>query len=498
MQDPNTYKPEDDMPILQTDPSSENEHNEAITASFVPPTQPTASLTAANETASSDDAAPLDASPLTDAAAPLADAAQDAEEGPLLTRKRRKRRPMSIKMRIFLILFISITGVVAISAVAEVFTLYEVSFTRDDGSFAIQLEPRFPEPPPRNVPPPPSPGLLPQQEDRDRELPAPSNVFSDGTTLELQPRPAPSSRLSFQEIYQEVSPSVVLVEVSIRGAFGVGIGTGTGVVISEHGFILTSAHVVEDARSITITLYDGLRFEAILVGMDLQTDIAVLKVDADDLIPATFGDSDLVQVGEEVAVIGNPLGQSHTMSNGIISAVNRDIYYDGISMRMLQTNAAINEGNSGGPLINLYGQVIGIANLKLVNPDGSVEGMGFAIPTAIIKPVVDTLLAYGEMPARPSIGIVVATVDATEALHTGLAPGLYVENVAENTDAYAQGLQAGDRIIAAADIAVHNVLDLRSVIGRFRIGDTLTLTIERDDEIFDLDVILMDSDLIVW
>jgi serine protease Do len=102
------------------------------------------------------------------------------------------------------------------------------------------------------------------------------------------------------------------------------------------------------------------------------------------------------------------------------------------------------------------------------------------------------------MPARPSIGIVVATVDATEALHTGLTPGLYVENVAENTDAYAQGLQAGDRIISAADIPVHNILDLRSVIGRFRIGDTLTLTIERDGEIFDLDVILMDSDLIVW
>ena len=416
--------------------------------------------------------------------------------------KRQKRKPMSTKVKVFLILFVTVIGIMGISAIGQLFTLYEVSLQSEDGNFSIHLEPRyFPEAPRRQPPTSPPPSLFPQQDDPFVNLPAPNIVVGDGTTIELLPRPevgedGTDPHLSFQEIYQLVSPSVVLIEVSIRSAFGIGIGSGTGIVISEHGFILTSAHVIEDARNITVTLYNGLRFEANLVGMDAQTDLAVLKIDATGLTPAMFGDSDLTQVGEEVAVIGNPLGQFHTMSNGIISAVNRDIVYDGVTMRMLQTNAAINEGNSGGPLINLYGQVIGVANLKLISADGSVEGMGFAIPSAIIKPVVDALLAFGEMPARPSIGIIVLTIEATEAMQMDILPGVYVESVAPNADAYRQGLQAGDHIMAAAGIPIENIFDLRTVIGRFAVGDTLTLSIGRDGEVFDMDVILMDSDLV--
>jgi len=392
----------------------------------------------------------------------------------------------------------------AISALAFLFTAYEVRFSTGESGFNITLYPREQEEQRAEEVPPTAQPLPPIEENENEEfeetVPTPAVTLGTGFMLELLPRPEPdeyggSPQLSFQEIYQKCSPSVVLIEVELERLFGMGgAGSGTGIVLTEDGFIVTSAHVIEDARQISVVLYDGTRHIAAMVGMDEITDIAVLQIEARDLVPAVFGDSSLLQIGEDVAVIGNPLGQQGSMSNGIVSALNRDISYGGVTMRMIQTNAAINQGNSGGPLINLYGQVVGITNMKFIG--SAVEGMGFAIPTTTLAPVVDELMEHGRIVGRASIGIIVQTIDTWEAMEEGLTPGVYVERVLEETDAFAKGLSAGDRIVYANDAPVLTALDLRAEIQNFRAGDMIRLTIERDGREMVLDIQLMDADLL--
>jgi len=417
---------------------------------------------------------------------------------------KRQRKRVSPGFKLAMVTGFVVVFIMAVSALAHLFTAYEVRLSSDSAGLHIWLTPREQEErrieeTPGIIPLPPAEGER-EPEEIDVPVPTPSVTLGSGFTLELAPRPeanedGTSPRLSFQEIYQKCSVSVVLIEVELDRRFGFGgTGSGTGIVLTEDGFIVTSAHVIEDARQISVVLYDGTRHVAALVGMDENTDIAVLQIDATGLIPAVFGDSDGLQIGEEVAVIGNPLGQHNSMSNGIISALNRDISYGGMTMRMIQTNAAINQGNSGGPLINLYGQVVGITNMKFIGQ--AVEGMGFAIPTTTLAPVVDELIAYGRIVGRASIGIVVQTIDTWEALTEGIEPGVYVERVLEETDAFQRGLQAGDRIAYANDVRVLTALDLRAEIQRFRAGDMIRLTIERDGREMVLEVRLMDADLL--
>ena len=191
--------------------------------------------------------------------------------------------------------------------------------------------------------------------------------------------------LSLQEIYAKNIDSVVSITCSRRN----GSSTGTGVIFSDQGYIVTNYHVIEDARSMTVLLTDERQFDAVLVGADSVSDLAVIYVEAADLIPAEFGDSTAMRVGDSVAAIGDPLGSEFrgTLTNGIVSAINRDVSVGGRTMTLIQTNAAINSGNSGGPLINCYGQVIGINTLKIGDNASSagVEGLGFAIPSATVK-----------------------------------------------------------------------------------------------------------------
>jgi len=415
---------------------------------------------------------------------------------------KKPRRPLSLGVQLVIFSGLAVFFIVLVSSIAFLFTSYQVGISADSAGLHIALTPRVSED--RRIEEPPYIDTLPNDyddpDDPDEARPTPPAFTLDSSfTLEFAPRPQPdaagiSPRLSFQEIYQKCSPSVVLIEVEIGGRFMGGMGSGTGIILTEDGFIVTSAHVIEDSRQTTVILQDGTRHVAALVGMDENTDIAVLKIDANGLTPAEFGDSDLLSVGEEVCVIGNPLGQAHSMSNGIISALNRDISYGGVTMRMIQTNAAINQGNSGGPLLNLYGQVVGITNMKFIGD--AVEGMGFAIPTAVFQPVVNELIAYGRIVGRASIGIVVSTVDNWTAMSEDIEPGVYVDRVLEETDAYAQGLQAGDRILYANDSPILTALDLRSVIQRHRAGDTVTLTVERNGREHVFDIILMDADLL--
>ena len=424
----------------------------------------------------------------------------------------KRRWTSSLAFRGTVVALLSILLIIGLTAAAHLFTSYEVRLFSTSEGLRLELDPRTRaedvlQAPPQTETPSPSPlpegeetpSLPSEHENNPPSMPAAS--LGSGATLELHPVPdydetGSSPRLSFQEIYRKYSPSVVLIDIHSR--FGIE-GGGTGVIMAENGYIITNAHVVEGARQVTVTLYDGSVFPAVVVGKDENTDIAVLKIDAEGLTPAVFGDSGQLQVGQEVAVIGNPLGHAHTMTTGIISALDRDILSpDGIPMRLIQTNAAVNPGNSGGPLFNIYGQVVGIVTMKLVGDPFSplIEGMGFAVPTVQIKPVVDSLIEHGRVVGRPALGITVLTITPHEAAAEGLAPGVYVQRVLEDTDAHAQGLREGDRITAVNGISITDSADLRDEILTHRAGDTVTLTIERDGREQELEIQLMDAGLL--
>lgn len=318
----------------------------------------------------------------------------------------------------------------------------------------------------------------------------PRAATGTGVTMTLSAQPE-GETLSLQEIYRACQPAVVAIRTSTGRTGG---ALGTGIVMTADGYILTNAHLLDRARQVTVTLLaDESEYAAKLVGADEVSDLAVLKIEAQNLTPAAFGDSDVLQVGDDVIAIGNPLGTelNGTTTNGIVSAINRNVIFGGHSMTLIQTNAAINEGNSGGPLINAWGQVIGVTNLKAFAT--GVEGISFAIPTSVIRPVVDALIAEGEVKGRPSIGVVIGAMDAAAAGYYGLPQGLYVESVAEGSDAEAKGIQPGDIVTAVNGQTVTTTYEVSAVKESLAVGDTMTLTIYRGGETFDVAVTLMDT-----
>lgn len=309
--------------------------------------------------------------------------------------------------------------------------------------------------------------------------------------LELQA--APEEELSLQGLYQNCSPSIVAISGYVDGKSA--YSWGTGVVLSEDGLILTNTHVIEDCDRATVTLYDDSVYEAKLVGADSISDVAVLKIEATGLPAASFGDSGSLMVGDKVAAIGNPLGETFrmTLTDGIISAIERGINYNGHSMTLLQTNTALNEGNSGGPLFNMYGQVVGITNMKMMSYFSSIEGIGFAIPSSTVKAVVDQLAENGEVRGRPSIGITVGAIPQEAVENYELPEGLYISAVAENSDAAAQGIREGDILTAIDGQSVISTEEVAAIRDTRSVGDSLRFTIWREGETFDVDVRLMDT-----
>ena len=311
----------------------------------------------------------------------------------------------------------------------------------------------------------------------------------------LEPVPEPDAEeLSLQEIYAKCYPSVVSITAMVSDT---SYYWGTGIVISEDGYIATNAHIIEGAYSATVTLYDDREYEALLVGIDGVSDLAVLKIDAEGLTAAEFC-SDQVSVGDAVAAIGNPLGAElrGTLTDGIISAISRDIPYNNHSMTLLQTNAAINDGNSGGPLINMHGQVVGITNMKMkaANSSGTgIEGIGFAIPVSTIKNVVDELIATGTVKGRPAIGITVGPIPDSAAEYFDLPKGLYVMDVAPGSDAEAQGIRVGDIVTAINGEGVRQTSDVAAIIAQYDVGTIMTFTIYRDGETLQVDVALVET-----
>lgn len=297
--------------------------------------------------------------------------------------------------------------------------------------------------------------------------------------------------LSLQQVYSKCAPSIV----SIRAITKDGSSWGTGVVFTSDGYIVTNTHVIDGSSSVSIGLSNGSWYEASLVGADVISDISVLKIDASGLTAAEFADSASIRVGDSVSAIGNPLGETYklTMTNGIISAVSRDISYNGYTLNLLQTNTALNEGNSGGALINEYGQVVGITNMKIMSSSASVEGMGFAIPSATVKSIVDGLLADGAIYGRCTIGITIGPVPTEAADYYDIPQGLYVSVVMKKSDAAAQGMKAGDIITHVNGQEVHTTSDVAEIKETLSIGDSMSFTVWRDGKSLDITVKLMDA-----
>lgn len=285
--------------------------------------------------------------------------------------------------------------------------------------------------------------------------------------------------LSLQEIYEKNIPSVVSVSCTLSS----GSASGTGVILSSQGYIVTNAHVIDGAQAIRVLLTDGRELDACLVGTDAVSDLAVLRIQADGLISAQFGDSDTLRVGDSVAAIGDPLGVDlrGTMTDGIVSAINRDVSINGRTMNLIQTNAALNSGNSGGPLINCYGLVVGINTMKIsaFTDQAGVEGLGFAIPSTTVKEVVEQIMDYGYVPGRPTLGITCEALSRFYQHFYRLPAGLYINQVDVGGAAWNAGLQAGDILVSLDGEALSATNDLNRILGSHAVGDEVTLYIYR-------------------
>ena len=299
--------------------------------------------------------------------------------------------------------------------------------------------------------------------------------------------------LSLQELYAACADSIVGITAYPEDQDG--YYWGTGVIADEAGLIVTNAHVIEGCASAEVTLYNNESYEALLVGADAVSDLALLKIDCSGLPAASFGDISSLSVGDPVAAIGNPLSEEFrsTLTNGIISAIDRGMNYNGHTMSLLQTNAAINEGNSGGALFNMYGQVVGITNMKMMSYFSSIEGIGFAIPSSTVKAVVDQLAENGEVRGRPSIGITVGAIPQEAVENYELPEGLYISAVAENSDAAAQGIREGDILLSIDGQSVSATEEVAAIRDTKGVGDSLRFTIWRQGETFEVDVRLMDT-----
>lgn len=289
--------------------------------------------------------------------------------------------------------------------------------------------------------------------------------------------------LTPSEVYNAYVSSVVGIanEGTTTNVFGQVSSTassGSGFILSEDGYIITNYHVVEGATKLTVTLHSGEEYEATVVGYEASNDVALLKIEATGLSPVSIGDSDALQVGESVCAIGNPLGElTYTLTTGVISAKDREVNTDGTPINMMQTNCAINSGNSGGPLFDMNGNVIGITTAKYYG--STIEGLGFAIPINDVMSIVADLKEYGYVTGRPYLGVTVKDLDSDTASVYSLPIGAYVNSVVEGSCSATAGLQQGDIITAIGEYDVSTYTELVAALKKFQAGDTTTLTVYR-------------------
>lgn len=323
------------------------------------------------------------------------------------------------------------------------------------------------------------------------------SLFGDSTVSNITEGQRPSSVLNVN--YTDASKELTLAELYAKNVNStVGITTaittnywgfqttqpasGSGFIFSDDGYILTNYHVISGASSVTVTMYDGSTYDAVIVGYDASNDIAVLKIEATGLTPVVLGDSDTINVGDTVVAIGNPLGElTFSLTSGVVSALDREVTFsDGTRMDLIQTDCAINSGNSGGALFNLYGEVIGITNAKYSSgsSSASIDNIGFAIPLNTVRDIVASIIEKGIV-AKPYMGISVATV-SEEVKGYGLPAGASVQAIEPDSPAEKAGLQRNDIITEANGETITTSSELVDMVGSCSPGDVMTLTVFRN------------------
>ena len=269
---------------------------------------------------------------------------------------------------------------------------------------------------------------------------------------------------------------------------------GSGVIISEDGYIVTNHHVVNGANEVTVYLIDNTSYPADVIGSDQKTDVALLKIDAKGLEYATFANSDNVEIGDDAIAIGNPLGTGISVTNGIISAIQKEITINRETMSLLQTNAEINNGNSGGGLFNIKGELIGIVNAKTSNASyfgsATVEGLGYAIPSNTVKAVTESLKEFGFVKDRPTLGVTISELTTSS---NGFAAGIYITEIQKDSAAEKAGLHTYDRIIELNGVDINSYTELSYQLSHYSVGDTITITVIRNNQELTLELTLQEN-----
>ena len=328
-----------------------------------------------------------------------------------------------------------------------------------------------------------------EEEPESKAITIPSYPTGGETRLSLLSA-AELPELTAKEIYDLVSPAVVTV-LGLQQRYD---SVGTGIIFSSEGYILTNCHVIAGCSRCRVWITDAYgvdsEYEARVVGYDDDVDLAVLKIEGGELPAAVFGVSDDLEVGDAVYAIGNPLGVElrNTLTDGIVSAINRDIDVDGVTMTLVQTTAALNSGNSGGPLINRYGQVIGINTIKMMSDYDTIEGLGFAIPSSLAIRWVNELIEFGELQPQPVLGVSIAKIPDT--LPDG-ALGLRVETVTAGLTGDRAGVRVGDYVVAFNGQTVTSVQQILNIRRELYVGDAVPMRVFRDGEYLDLTLIMM-------
>ena len=312
-----------------------------------------------------------------------------------------------------------------------------------------------------------------------------SNLYGDGE-ITLNPYPADkndSAKYNNQTAFEKISPSTVGIVCYKNEERKVSVSGGSGIILNTDGYIATNSHVIGDSKTayvVDVVLADGNTYEAKVVGFDTRTDLAVLKIEAKNLVPAEFADSDLASIGEDVIAVGNPGGMEfqNSLTRGVISAKDRTLDLS-TQVKYIQTDAAINPGNSGGPLCNIYGQVIGINSAKIAAEQ--YENMGFAIPSRTVKEVIDDLIKQGYVGGRVQIGIMGTAINATTAKYNNVPQGIMISEVIEDGPCDNGKVKFGDIIVALDEQEIQSFSDIYTILTNYSEGDKVTLKVYRPD-----------------
>lgn len=381
------------------------------------------------------------------------------------------------KRRVGLAMALSVLAVICCGTVA-LLSLYDLHIDHEADRMSLTLVDRNPDV-----------SAMPVAESSMADF-APKS--SKTPALQVAPSGSEGTALSLPDIYQKVIPSVVSVISSTPDASV----SCTGIIMSADGYIITTAHIVEGSSALTVRLSDGVEYVATVAGSDKLSDLAVLKIDGTNLRAAEFGDSGKLNVGEPVVAIGNPHGAElgGTMTDGIVSGIHEDLSMDGRTLTAIQTNAVLGEGAYGGPIINLYGQVVGISTLTLGSYSSeSTDSLAFAVPIGTAKAIVDELIENGRIPGKPSIGINGQSVPVAAQAYYRLPAGVYVDSVYPGSTAEIAGLLPGDIITAIDGETFSNIDQMNLVKNRYKSGDTVNLNIYRSGMEISIYVMLEES-----